>query len=404
MILSWLALTEAQYFDVAVVGAGPAGCSAARALAEKGVKVVLIEKASLPRYKTCGGGILARAYHLLPTGVHSVVEREVRSVSLSFFGTGLNFVATRASPLIYMTMRAELDSFLARQAEKAGAKVVDSCPVRSVTLRDDVVEISGEAGRFQARFVIGADGVHSAVAKATGWSELPHLAPALEWEVFLTDGEFERFSSNARFDFNVVEAGYAWVLPKRDHLSIGILSMRRRCTDLQARLEDYLRGLGISEPRRVERNGHLIPVAPRREELARGRVLLVGDAAGLVDPVTAEGISNAIMSGQLAAAALLESQLVLPEVARRYGSLLRNSILGELRTARFLADFLYNHPRIRGWAFRHQGKRLTNFVADVVMGERDYTSALSARAKTNTVLAGRTLTLCGRAPMGICAG
>ena len=156
--------------------------------------------------------------------------------------------------------------------------------------------------------------------------------------------------------------------------------------------------------RDVERNGHLIPVAPRREKLARGRVLLVGDAAGLVDPVTAEGISNAIMSGQLAAAALLESQLVLPEVARRYGSLLRNSILGELRTARFLADFLYNHPRIRGWAFRHQGKRLTNFVADVVMGERDYTSALSARAKTNTVLAGRTLTLCGRAPMGICAG
>jgi len=373
-----MAFTEAKCYDVAVVGAGPAGCSAARALAQKGFKVVLIEKASLPRYKTCGGGILGRAHKLLPDRARAVVEREFRSVSLNFLGAGLNFVATRPAPLVYMTMRAELDCLLAREAKSAGAEVVESCPVRNVRVSGDWVEVSGDTGSFRAKFLIAADGVHSAIAKAAGWSALPRLAPALEWEVFLTDQEFERFGNRARFDFNLIEAGYAWIFPKRDHLSVGILSMRGRSPDLPAKLAEYLRRVGITQIQKTDRHGHLIPVAPRQEKLARGRVLLVGDAAGLVDPVTAEGISYAILSGQLAATALSEGQLEVSQVSRRYDSLLHGAILGELRAARFLANFLYNHPRLRNWVFRRRGKKLTDFVADVVMGERTYGSALKA--------------------------
>jgi geranylgeranyl reductase family protein len=370
--------TEANCYDVAVIGAGPAGCSAARALAEQGMKVVLIEKARLPRYKTCGGGVLGRAYKLLPDTAREVVEREFRSVSLNFSGAGLDFIAARPTPLIYMTMRAELDRLLAREAGNAGAEVVESCPVCKVDIGEEFVEVSGDARRFRARFLIGADGVHSVTAKAVGWSELPHLAPALEWEVFLADREFQRFSRLARFDFNFIEAGYGWVFPKRDHLSVGILSMQRRRADLQARLEAYLRHVGIGQIEKVERHGYLIPVAPRREELARGRTLLVGDAAGLVDPVTAEGISYAIMSGRLAASAISEGNLEVSRVAGHYESSLRATILRELRAARFLANFLYNYPRFRNWVFRHRGKMLTDFVADVVMGKRSYSGALTA--------------------------
>src|SRR5262245_45603674 len=104
-----MAFAEPKCYDVAIVGAGPAGCTAARALAQKGLKVVLIEKASLPRYKTCGGAVLGRAYRLLPDRAGEVVERQFRSVSLNFLGTGLKFLATRTTPLIYMTMRADLD-------------------------------------------------------------------------------------------------------------------------------------------------------------------------------------------------------------------------------------------------------------------------------------------------------
>lgn len=371
--------TEPKCYDMAVIGAGPAGCSAAHALAQKGLKVVLLEKASLPRYKTCGGGLVSRAYKLLPERARQLVEREFASVSLNFQRAGLEFIATRPAPLVYMTMRAELDSLLAQDARGAGAELVESCPVRDLRVHEKFVEVCAERGKFRAKFVVAADGVHSATAKAGGWSELPHLAPALEWEIYLGKADFERLGSCARFDFDFIEGGYAWVFPKRKHLSLGILTMRRRTSDLRAKLEEYLRWIGIGQPERVERHGYLIPVKPRKEKLARGRTLLVGDAAGLVDPVTAEGISYAIRSGQLAAAALVEGDLDVSRVSRRYDSLLQSSILGELKAARFLANFLYNYPRLRNWIFRRKGKRLTEFVADVAMGERSYSDALKSQ-------------------------
>jgi geranylgeranyl reductase family protein len=367
-----------ECYDVAVIGAGPAGCSAAGDLARKGLKTVLIEKAALPRYKTCGGGVLGRAFRLLPEGARGIIEREFCSVSLNFPGMGLSFVASGRAPLVYMTMRAKLDSLLAREAQAQGAELYESCCVRNVKVCEQFVDIVSDTRSFRAKFLVAADGVHSPSAKCTGWSELPLLAPALEWEVYLREPDFARFGSIARFDFDLIEAGYAWVFPKRDHLSVGILSMRRRSPDLQAKLEEYLRRLGIVNIQKSDRHGFLIPIAPRREKLAHVRVLLAGDAAGLVDPVTGEGISYAIMSGQLAARALAEGELDVSRVSGRYHSFLSRTILEELRAARYLANFLYNYPRLRNWAFRRMGKGLTDFMADLVMGERTYNRALKA--------------------------
>jgi len=363
-------------FDVAVVGAGPAGCTAALALAKAGKSVVLLEKARLPRYKTCGGGVLARAFKLLPPGAESVVEGRFNSVALHFAGTGMNFVATRPQPMVYLTMRADLDCLLARAAQTAGVQLVESCPVKRVEIRGDAVEIFSERQSYRAQFVVAADGVHSTVAKAAGWPELPALAPALEHEICLSDEDFARFSQMPRFDFNTIDAGYAWVFPKRNHLSVGILSTHRVCTDLPAKLAEYLQGVGITRIQKTERHGYLIPLAPRRGPLARGRVLLAGDAAGLVDPVTAEGISHALLSGQLAAQALIETCMDVTKVSATYQALLERHILGELRAGRFLARILYHHPRIRNAAFRLHGQRLCEFATKVIMGEARYLDSL----------------------------
>jgi flavin-dependent dehydrogenase len=109
-------------------------------------------------------------------------------------------------------------------------------------------------------------------------------------------------------------------------------------------------------------------------------VLLAGDAAGLVDPITAEGISHALLSGQLAAAALTESRLDPAKAAPLYQSLLEREILSELRAARLLARLLYHHPRIRDAVFRRNGQRLCDFVASVIMGETSYRQALKRPA------------------------
>ncbi len=129
-------------------------------------------------------------------------------------------------------MRSELDSLLAGTAAQAGVRLVESCPVKSVNLRDHDAEIISGRGNFFAKFVIAADGVHSPTARAAGWSGLPSLAPALEQEIYLSSEDLERFNAMPRFDFNAIDAGYAWVFPKRDHLSVGIVSTRSVCRGL----------------------------------------------------------------------------------------------------------------------------------------------------------------------------
>lgn len=362
--------------DVAVVGAGPAGCAAALALARAGFDVALFEKAALPRYKTCGGGLLHRAFKALPALPAAVIERSFHSVALNFLGTHLNYTATRAEPIVYMTMRAELDDCLAQKAAQAGVQLRESCAVKHVTLREDYVALATAQENFRAKFVIAADGVYSTIARATGWPDPPALAPALEYELHLPPEEFARFNGQPRFDFNCIEAGYGWIFPKRDHLSVGILSTNRVHTGLPARLAEYLQRIGITQVDRIEKHGYLIPLAPRPGNLARGRVLLAGDAAGLVDPILAEGISHAILSGQLAATALAESRLEVGRAAAMYQSLLEEKVLRELRAARFLARILYHYPRIRDSALRLSGNKLCEFVTGVVMGERSYYDAL----------------------------
>ncbi len=379
-----------KIYDVAVIGAGPGGSAAAGGLARRGLSVLILEKASLPRYKTCGGGLLARVRRQMPDEVAAVVERECRAITLNFLAAQLSYTATRAGPLVSMTMRAELDQVLVRAAQKLGANLIESCLVNNVAPREPFVEIVTDQGVFRARFVIGADGVHSLTAKAIGWSPLPQLAPALEWELKLSAVDFARFGHTVRFDFEAIESGYAWVFPKRDHVSVGILSTGRTKQNLPAKLENYLATIGIRQILKAEKHGYLIPLAPRCGPLARGRILLVGDAAGLADPITAEGISYAWQSGQLAAEALAESRLDAATAGTRYQVLLEKNILRDLRAGRFLAKVLYNCPRLRNAAFRWQGQRLTDFVAAVVMGERNYADALKSPANWLKMLAGKT--------------
>lgn len=380
---------DTTIYDAAVIGAGPAGSTAAAELARRGRSVVLLEKAQLPRYKTCGGGILHRAFQGLPPAAAAVVEREFHAVDLYFQPEGLHFTARRPEPLVRMTMRSDLDHLLAREAERLGARLLPGCPVQAVVPKTETVALTTPQEVVEARFVIAADGVHSPTARACGWGPLPRLAPALEWEIAVPPAAFARLSRQARFDFGFIEAGYAWVFPKQQHLSAGILTTSRTQVNLAARLEDYLRAMGVQTMERVEKHGYVIPLEPRREQLARRRVLLTGDAAGLVDPITAEGISHALLSGRLAAQAVAEAGPDAADVEGRYTALLEEHLLGELRAARWLAQFVYHHPRWRRLAFRWQGRRLINFLTGVVMGERGYQAALKNPVNYLKLLKGR---------------
>jgi geranylgeranyl reductase family protein len=370
--------------DVAVVGAGPAGASAARVLAEAGARVVLLEKHDLPRYKTCGGGVVPRALRGLPQAVRdavetAVVERECRSADLDFGHDGLAFRARRERPLISMVMRDRFDAELVAAAERAGAEVRPRAPVRAVGLEAQRTRLETADGPVMARLVVAADGATSETARLCGWSPPRLCAPALEAEVRVPDADFARLSGAARFDFGPVRAGYAWVFPKRAHLSIGVCSMRGG-VNLNAGLARYLATLGLERVTHIEKHGFFVTLGARADGVARGRVLLAGDAAGLADPVTGEGISAAIESGTLAARAILDGGAEPGGVRERY----HRSLAGlrrEVRIGRLLARLTYERPRVRRWVFGRHGQKVVEGMIDVLTGDRTYASIMG-RAKT----------------------
>lgn len=363
--------------DVAIVGAGPAGSTAARVLARSGIATAIFEQAPLPRYKTCGGGILWRAAKLLQDCPwQHVVEHQAFAVELNLLDSHRRFVAQRAFPLVSMTMRSTFDHALILEAQRAGTQVFDSCRVNGLQDRGQCVELSTSQGTLHAQFVIGADGVRSIVARSGGWRELPRLIPALEWEVRLPPDVFARFAQTARFDFDLPAHGYAWVFPKRDHLSIGVLTTRRDAGNLQTDCQAYMQRLGIRPVLDIARHGYVIPVRPRAEGFSRGRLLLAGDAAGLADPVTAEGITHSLRSGQLAAEAIVSGTGQPDKVRRLYTTALHREILPELRHATVLAELLYTYPRLRSTLLGRYGQRLTDVMADIMMGSRTYRQVL----------------------------
>lgn len=154
--------------------------------------------------------------------------------------------------------------------------------------------------------------------------------------------------------------------------------MTPRADDLKAVMMRYLDLLGCRRATQIEQHGFVIPIKPRTGPFVDKRLLLVGDAAGFADPVTGEGISFALRTGQLAAQSLIDGNLEEQPVQQLYGRSLTESILPELRAGRLLARLLYDVPRLRAWAFSRYGQRLCEAVTDVMAGERRYGDLVSS--------------------------
>jgi flavin-dependent dehydrogenase len=272
-----------------------------------------------------------------------------------------------------MALRAPLDLALAEAARAAGASLRAPCAVDRIGLTPDLVEVETSRGPLRARFLVAADGATGPAARAAGWTAPLRSVPALEAEVAVRPRLLAQFTDRARFDLGVPAGGYGWVFPKADHLSVGVGvfaggAARRRLRD---ELTRYLAAAGLGDGRVLRVRGAPIPVRPR-PDAARGRVLLAGDAAGLADPLTGEGISLAVRSGRLAAESLLASRLDPGPAARAYLAALGRDILGELRIARGLAWVLYRRPGLVRRLVPRLGQLAGEALTEVVAGRRTY--------------------------------
>jgi geranylgeranyl reductase family protein len=294
-----------ERFDAIVVGAGPAGSTAAVRLARGGARVLLLDRARFPRDKPCGGGLTYRAVRQLPVSVDPVVEDVVERFELGF-RYGSRFERGGQGPLVLMTQRRRLDAHLAEQAARAGAVFRDGVRGTALELAEESVTVRFEGGdAANAPVVIGADGVNGIAARAVG------LAPesfgvALEGNVAYAHTREERWRGKAVVDLGVVPGGYAWVFPKGDHVNVGVGGWDSQGPRLRKHLERACAEYGLSSDRLDSLRGYRLPMRRAGARAQRGRVLLVGDAAGLVDPLSGDGMYEAFVSARLAAEAALE--------------------------------------------------------------------------------------------------
>jgi geranylgeranyl reductase family protein len=289
-----------ERFDAVVVGAGPAGALAAYHLSLARARVLLVDKARFPRDKPCGGGLTYRALRQLPFSVEPVVEDVVTCVECRLHYRRSFERAGR--PLAVMTQRRRLDAFLAERAVEAGAEFRDG--TRAIVESDTRVTVGGEPVETGA--VIAADGANGPTAKALGLAgEIVH-GVALEGNLPYGRVPRVRYEGRMVLELAVLPGGYGWVFPKGDHVNFGVGGWGYE----GPRLRDHLRRLceehGVDADELTDVRGHRLPLRRPGTVLARGRAALVGDAAGLVDPVSGDGMYEAFFSARLAAAATID--------------------------------------------------------------------------------------------------
>lgn len=290
-------------YDAIVVGAGPAGSTTAYRLAERGASVLLLDRARFPRDKPCGGGVTRRAHAELPFSIESVVEHVVTTVDL-----GLAFRRRtergRGGVLASMTQRRRLDALLATRAADAGVDFRDGVRVTAVETDDAGSTVVADGERLRAQTVVGADGVNGICARALALGGNRSLSVALEGNLPYERMDARRYDGRFVLELGTVPGGYGWVFPKGDHANFGVGGLESEGPRLREHLARLCRAHGVRDEDLQDVRGYRLPMRAHDSCLARGRGLVVGDAAGLVDPLTGDGMYEAFVSGRFAAEAV----------------------------------------------------------------------------------------------------
>ncbi len=370
-------------FDVAIVGGGPAGAWAATKLSAGGALVALID-GSHPREKPCGGGVTGRALDLLGSSVEEVpygvpihdasfAHRDrIAAVSLTDSPSappGVKEPRDKMRPRLAVVPRRAFDQELLERARASGASLLTT---RATEVNRSAAgwRITTREGTVESRWLIGADGPGSLVRRRVS-------TPFLREDLSIAAGYYVHGATRAQVDiaFEDDPAGYLWSFPRHDHLAVGVCAQADVTTTAQLlSLTEKWINRHVETGRR-ERYSWPIPSLRvetlRREQPAGPGWLLAGDAAGLVDPITREGIFFALSSGEHAAAALLEGR----DPARAYAERLRDTVYAELLLAAQLKARFFR-PAFMGLLISALNKSgpIRAIMADLVSGEQPYGS------------------------------
>ena len=356
--------------EVLVIGAGPAGSMLAYELARLGIDVLLLDKGKFPRKKTCAGGVNVRAARLLPFDLTPVVENIITGIS---FTRNLEepFLRRSTGPLLYVVRRECFDQFLVEKARQAGALFFDGTLFLSLSPKSHAVVVETSSGPCQAQFVIGADGAQSVVAKSLELMQgVPYIL-AMHSEVPTALVPWPH-PDLIHIDWGSLKRSYAYVFPKKETLSLGAGGYNVEPAKIKRYQRSFLATFWQKEEMPpVSIAGFLLPLRPKRCPIQKGRCLLLGDAAGLIDPLIGEGIYYAIRSAQTAAPLLAQALREKWNSLQACEQAIDREIMPELECARMVRGMFNLRP-----SFFHKkifsSDRWWRVMEKILRGERNF--------------------------------
>lgn len=382
-------------YDVIVVGGGPGGSTASRFCARRGLKTLLVEKERFPRYKPCGGCLSLKTLRLLEFDINLVLENTINEAKFTYRLKNPFSIKSEA-PFGFLVMRERFDQFLIEKAISEGVILLEGEKVIRVSDIKDRVEVELARGdKFYSKYLIGADGAEGIVSRSISLLPKNRNGMAIESEIpFTTSLNFPMEDiQSIHLDFGRIPNGYGWVFPKKELLSVGIGGMIGENSKINPRkyFNAFIKELGFLNGSKISKlMGHPLPsFYDEKQRVSLGRVLLVGDAAHLMDPLMGEGIYYAIKSGRLAAEAILQSIEKGVSPSDLYQQMVENSISKDLKWALRFSDFVFRFTKLAYETMRHYPE-LGKFYLHVLEGSETYQGfVLKVKERINDLLKGR---------------
>ncbi|MCL0028631.1 NAD(P)/FAD-dependent oxidoreductase [Dehalococcoidia bacterium] len=371
-------------YDVIVVGAGPAGSTAARECADRGLSVLMLDRATFPRDKPCGGGVTVRASKLLPFSIDSVMERVITDLHLTYKQAN-GFTRRSEEKVVSMTQRRNFDMLLVEKAVQAGAILHERAQVIQISRDAAGVEVATGDGLFSGSVLVAADGVNGKTSILAGIHPKVSRQIALEGNVTPVAGLPSQWETTFGLDIGGMPGGYGWIFPKRDHLNIGIGGWRHAGPTLRDRLTGLVKFYGYRVEDLWGLRGHYLTIRQPKSPLADGNALLIGDAAGLVDPITDEGIYSAIWSGRAAASHIASYVGGEASDLSGYRDEVERDLVPELMVSQRFHDLFHMTPWLYLWIER-RSSLIWALARRLLRGDQTYVNVMLKHPVAGTTI------------------